>query len=150
MTGPRDWDKEMAEIDKLMGSERPALPAGAAPVARRESAAPVARDAAPAPMTRRRDTAGVWFRAVLGAAGAAALPFWPYAKSCGLPLYLYLIGTAGVIAAGIWTMRGAWTHRRGIAHSAGLLVLVAGLTLAALEIAQRTGFAAVRLTWTCP
>ena len=27
MTGPRDWDKEMAEIDKLMASDRPAPPA---------------------------------------------------------------------------------------------------------------------------
>ena len=27
MTGPRDWDKEMAEIDKLMASDRaPASP----------------------------------------------------------------------------------------------------------------------------
>ena len=89
MTGPRDWDKEMAEIDKLMGSDRPAaaLPPGGGAVAaaralRRRRTRPL-----PAVMTRRRDTAGVWFRALLGAAGAAALPFWPYSKSCGTMLY---------------------------------------------------------------
>jgi hypothetical protein len=32
----------------------------------------------------------------------------------------------------------------------GLLVFLAGLSFAAIEILQRTGYAAVRLGWTCP
>jgi hypothetical protein len=65
-------------------------------------------------------------------------------------LYLYMLGTFAVIAAGIWAMRGAWTHRRGVAHIGGLLVLLAGLGFAAIEIIHRTGFAAGRLGWICP
>ena len=154
MAEPRDWDKEMAEIDKIIASGKapppapstPALPAGSAPP---RSASPVA--AVPAQIrTRGRDKAGVWFRTLLGAAGAAALPFWPYGKTCGTMLYLYLVGTLGVIAAGIWAMRGDWIHRRGVAHVGGMLVLIAGLGLAAIEIIHRTGFAAGRLGWICP
>ncbi|HEY8062280.1 MAG TPA: hypothetical protein VID74_05760 [Gemmatimonadales bacterium] len=153
MTEPRDWDKEMAEIDKIIASGKApppapvpqALPAGAPP----RSSAPVA--IAPGPVqTRGRDKVGVWLRTLLGAAGAVALPFWPYGKTCGAMLYLYLLGTLGVIAAGIWAMRGAWTHRRGVAHIGGLLVLLAGLGFAAIEIVHRTGFAAGRLGWICP
>jgi hypothetical protein len=154
MTEPRDWDKEMAEIDKIIASGKapppapgvPALPAGTAP-ARSSSPAPVASGPV---QTRGRDKVGVWIRTLLGAAGAAALSFWPYGKTCGMMLYLYMLGTVGVIAAGIWAMRGAWTHRRGVAHIGGLLVLLAGLGLAALEIIHRTGFAAGRLGWICP
>ena len=153
MTEPRDWDKERAEIDKIIASGKApppapapqALPAGAPP----RSSTPAA--VAPGPVqTRGRDKVGVWFRTLLGAAGAAALPFWPYGKTCGMMLYLYMLGTLGVIAAGIWAMRGAWTHRRGVAHIGGLLVLLAGLGFAAIEIIHRTGFAAGRLGWICP
>jgi len=153
MTEPRDWDKEMAEIDKIIASGKApppapapqALPAGAPT----RSSVPAAVASGPV-QTRGRDKVGVWFRTLLGAAGAAALPFWPYGKSCGVMLYVYLLGTLGVIAAGIWAMRGAWTHRRGVAHIGGLLVLLAGLGFAAIEIIHRTGFAAGRLGWICP
>jgi len=157
MTGPRDWDKEMAEIDKLLAKGdggKPAPPASAAlPVP--QGSAPQARPAAAvvqAPavrVTRGRDLAAVWFRTLIGAVGAAALPFWPYSKTCGLMFYLYLLGVAGVTAAGIWAMRGAWTHRRGVALVGGLLVLIAGLGFAAIEILHRTSFAATRLGWIC-
>jgi hypothetical protein len=150
MTAPRDWDKEMAEIDKLLAK-------GPAPAASNVPA-PQGRDARPAPavppstgvVTRGHHIAGVWVRALLGVAAAAALPFWPYAKSCGTMLYLYLLSTFAVIIVGAWTMRYAWTHRRGVAHVAGLFVLLAGITFAAVEILQRTTFAAVHLGWTCP
>jgi hypothetical protein len=154
MTEPRDWDKEMAEIDKIIASGKApppapatqALPAGASPPRPSSPAA-----SSPGPIqTRGRDKVGVWFRTLLGAAGAAALPFWPYGKTCGIMLYLYMLGTLGVIAAGIWAMRGAWIHRRGVAHAGGLLVLLAGLGFAAIEIMHRTGFAAGRLGWICP
>jgi len=153
MTEPRVWDKEMAEIDKIIASGKApppapapqALPAGAPT----RSSVPAAVASGPV-QTRGRDKVGVWFRTLLGAAGAAALPFWPYGKSCGVMLYVYLLGTLGVIAAGIWAMRGAWTHGRGVAHIGGLLVLLAGLGFAAIEIIHRTGFAAGRLGWICP
>jgi hypothetical protein len=153
MTEPRDWDKEMAEIDKVIAKAGP--PAAQSPAASpaREAQPRLSTPAVRSPgvtVTRRRDTAGVWFRALLGAAGAVALPFWPYGKTCGTMLYVYMIGTAAVIAAGIWAMRGAWIHRRGVAHIAGLLVLIAGVGLAAIEIVHRTAWAAGQLHWICP
>lgn len=155
MTGPRDWDKEMAEIDRLMAADKPAaLPSGGgAPAnapARRESAAPSAPSGGGAAPARRRDLVGVWLKVLLGALGGAALFYWPYGKSCGTFLYAYLLGVAAVTAAGLWAMRGAWTHRRGLAHVAGLLVFLLGLGLAAAEILPRVGYAAVAHTWTCP
>ena len=153
MTGPRDWDKEMAEIDKIIASGKAPVAAGAPAVPAREGQsrgpAPVVQGAA-GTVTRHRDKLGVWIRAVVGIGGAVALQLWPYGKSCGTMLYLYLLSTLAVIVVGAWTMRGAWTHRRGVAHIGGLLVLLAGLGFAALEILQRTGYAAVRLGWTCP
>jgi hypothetical protein len=153
MTGPRDWDKEMAEIDKAIAKSGVPAPPSTAPIPAHEGqprlSAPVVQSPGTT-ATRRRDTVGVWFRTVLGAAGAVALPFWPYGKTCGALLYLYMIGTVAIIAAGIWAMRGAWTHRRGVAHIAGLLVLMAGVGLAAIEIVHRTAWAAGRLHWICP
>lgn len=153
MTDPRNWDKELADIDKLMAADRsPAT--SSPPVKAGEGAARAAPVAAPRAAggvtTRPRDTFGIWLRALLGSLGAAALAYWPYAKSCGSMLYVYLAGVAAVIGIGGYTMRYAWTHRRGVAHVVGLLVLLAGLSLAALEILPRTGYAAVARAWTCP
>lgn len=153
MTDPRNWDKELADIDKLMATDRPPSTSNApakvgdgvgraAPVAAPRGAGSVT--------TRPRDTFGIWLRALLGILGAAALANWPYPKACGSMLYLYLAGVAAVIGIGGYTMRYAWTHRRGVAHVVGLLVLLAGVSLAALEILPRVGYAAVTRTWTCP
>ena len=153
MTDPRNWDKELADIDKLMAADR--VPVPSSPPARTgEPAGRATTVAAPrgasAVTTRPRDTFGIWLRALLGMLGAAALFYWPYSKSCGSMLYVYLVGVAAVVGIGGYTMRYAWTHRRGVAHVVGLLVLLAGLALAALEILPRTGYAAVARTWTCP
>lgn len=154
MTGPRDWDKEMAEIDKIIASGKavpatPNVPATNAP-APLGARAGVPTANAPRTVTRKRDTAAVWFRVVLGAAAAVALPFWPYNRACGTMLYAYLLGGVAIAAAGIWAMRGAWVHRRGVAHVFGVLILMAGVALVALEVLHRTGFATVRLGWLCP
>jgi hypothetical protein len=154
MTDPRNWDKELAEIDKLMASDRaastPNVPAKAGEGASRAAPVAASRPSSGSVTTRPRDTLGIWLRALLGVLGAAALSIWPYNKGCGTPLYLYLAGVAAIAGMGIYTMRYSWTHRRGIAHMVGLLVLFAGLALAAAEILPRTGYAAVALTWTCP
>lgn len=152
MTDPRNWDKELADIDKLMAADR-APAAASVPAKAGEGAGRPAPTRAAAPggaVTRPRDTLGIWLRALLGILGAAALAYWPYNKGCGSMLYLYLGGVAAVTGIGGYTMRYAWTHRRGVAHIVGLLVLLAGLFLAALEILPRTGYAAVTRTWTCP
>lgn len=153
MTDPRNWDKELADIDKLMAADR-APAASNVPAKAGEGSGRAASVAAPrgagAVATRPRDTFGIWLRALLGILGAAALAFWPYPKACGSMLGLYLAGVVAVAGIGGYTMRYAWTHRRGVAHVVGLLVLLAGLALAALEIFPRVGSGAVTRTWTCP
>jgi hypothetical protein len=147
MTGPRNWDKELADIDKVIAS----TPTAGAPPARIAGAAsPDPIRSAPAGGPRKRDLFGVWLRALIGVAGAVALPFWRWGHTCGLYLYLYLASAVVIALVGLWTMRGAWTHRRGLAHVTGLLVLLYGAAFTASIILQRTSYAAVRLTWTCP
>ena len=153
MTGPRDWDKEMADIDRLMASDKPpaatSAPSGKA-VAKgggTSPAASVSRGAGVA--TRPRDALGVWLKVLLGALGGAALFYWPYGKSCGPMLSAYLVGVLAVGSAGLWAMRGAWTHRRGWALVIGMLVFLLGGGLAAAEILPRVGYTTVARLWTC-
>ena len=152
MTDPRNWDKELDDIDKLMRSDRPpaapSLPARTADAPGQATSAP--RPSTGTVATRRRDTLGIWLRALLGLLGAAALAYWPYNKACGTTLYVYLAGVTAIIGMGLYTMRHSWTHRRGVAHMVGLVVLFAGLALATAEILPRVGYAANALTWTCP
>lgn len=154
MTGPRDWDKEMADIDRIIKADPapapPTTPAGAAVPARPGATAQAAPRAAPgAPAARTRDTLGVWLKTILGALGFGALLVWPYGTACGTPLYGFLAGATAVAASGIWTMGSAWRHRRAVAHIVGLFILLGGIGLAASEILPRTGYAAVAKTWTC-
>lgn len=151
MTGPRDWDKELAEIDKIMASGGGAAPSAPAPAQSAGRAAAPVPTAGPAarPATSPRAAFGVWLVALLGPLGAGALAIWPYAKACGPMLWVYLVGVLAVAGAGIWTMRLAWVHRRGTAHVVGLLTLLAALLLGAMEVLPRVGYAAVPLTWTC-
>ncbi len=155
MTDPRNWDKELAEIDKLMAADR-------APSARERPPAKARggdRDLSPGSLgrtNRHRDPR----RATPSASGCgrclarsapAALAIWPYPKSCGSMLYLYLGGVAAVILGSAATPCGT-PGRTGAAWrtSSGSSILLAGLTLAAAEILPRTGYAAVAHSWTCP
>lgn len=155
MTGPRDWDKEMADIDKLLASDKPPAPS-AAPLGGAVTkgggasvAAPLSRGGSAGVATRPRDALGVWLKVLLGALGGAALFYWPYEKSCGPSLYVYLIGVLAVTSAGIWAMGGAWTHRRGWAHIVAMLVFLLGCGLAVAEFLPRVGYTTVARTWTC-
>jgi hypothetical protein len=142
----RDWDKELAEIDRLIANQ----PAGAAPK-------PVpAGKAAPAPADARGTTTApkggrwpAWIRAGLGLALAVAMTQWPYAHACGLGLMLYL-GAAGVVViAGFWTSVSGWKRRSAGAHVLGLLVTLAGMGLIAAEVLPRIGYAKQAAVWMC-
>lgn len=159
MADDRDWDRELAKIDKLMGKDpAPAAPASPAPATQR--AAPPT--ALPAGQTSERKpnasvsvapVAGgglrVWLTALLGPVGIAALAMWPYGTTCGTWLWVYLLGVAAVFGAALMTMRTAWQHRRPVAMGVGVLTLIAVLGLAAMIVLPRIGYAAVSLTWTC-
>lgn len=154
MTGPRDWDKELAEIDKLMQQPTPAA-SPPVPATGDERRATPARQSAPSADGGRANAAArgrpvaIWAVALLGVLGAAALAVWPYDKACNLPLGIYLVGVLAVFGAAVWTMRLGWASRRGAVLIIGMATMLAALTLAAMEVLPRTGYAKVAATWTC-
>ncbi len=152
MSGERDWDKELAEIDRLMGADKPAAPDPApksGPPAAPAERAPAARSTGPATARPTVGALRAWLVALLGPVGAAALAVWPYHNECGTGLLLYLVGVLAIFGAAIWTMRLAWVSRRATVMILGILTLLAACALAALEISPRVGYARASLTWTC-
>jgi hypothetical protein len=143
---PRDWDREMAEIDKVIAKGGGV---GPAPVP-----APRAAGAAPAPggsglAVSRKQALTTWIRALLGILLVGGILQWPYAHRCGLGLVLYLGASGTVVVAGLWTMIVSWRRRQGWAHTVGLLTLLAGLGLVAMAVLPRLGYAKVTLPWLC-
>lgn len=146
---PRDWDKELAKIDRAMASmpDTPPAPAGAPPA--RGAPAPAARALPPAAVVGRRARASTWFRVLLTAALAVALPLWPYAHSCGPGLWLYLAAVSVTGLSAIWVAFSAWHRRQGLAHLLALLAIGWTLVLGAREVLPRTGYARIPAAWTC-
>lgn len=87
---------------------------------------------------------------MLGLALAVAVTQWPYARSCGFPLYFYVAAIVVVLVTGGWAARWSWRLRMGVAHTASLVILFFGLALFAGQIVARTAYVAVPGTWTCP
>jgi hypothetical protein len=145
---PRDWDKELADIDKVIAKSP-------APIARGTPAAPAPGGGggggrAVAPATGGRFAVlTTWIRVGLGLALAVAITQWPYANACGLNLAVYLGAILTVIVAGLWSSISSWRRRLGVAHTLSLLVLLWGLVLAAREILPREGYARHARTWSC-
>lgn len=139
---PRDWDKELANIDRAMAKQSGAAPP-AAPS--RPPALPTTTAAPP----RRRSVALTWFWVVLGLALAIALPIWPYDKACGIRLIFFLgaIGITGIV--GVLAALASWAHRRGFAHVLSLIVLAWSGVLAAREVLPRIGYAKQGSAWMC-
>jgi hypothetical protein len=144
---PRDWDRELADIDKAIAKmpTPPGPPAGVA----RSAAAPAAASSVASPV-RRRDRAATWLWIVLGLALAVALPLWPYAAACGTGLFGYLAVIAMLIISAVLALRASWRARQGRANALAVLLLVWGLSLAAMAVLPRIGYAQARATWTCP
>ena len=144
---PRDWDKELAKIDRAMAEPvRPAAPAAAGrPVA----SAPAARTLPAATVAGGRARAATWFRVLLTVALAVALPLWPYAHACGTGLWLYLGAVAVTGLSGIWAAFSAWHRRQGLAQLLALLAVAWALVLGAREVLPRTGYARAASPWSC-
>ncbi|MEO8479713.1 MAG: hypothetical protein ABI542_08775 [Gemmatimonadota bacterium] len=157
MADDRDWDREMAKIDRLIGKDAPA-PAASSPPSRLPSGsnaatAPRASERKPGAPVAHGPVAGsgfrVWLTTLLGPLGVTGLMMWPYGTTCGTWLWVYLVGVLAVFGAALMTMRAAWQHRRSVAMAVGVLTLIAALGLAAMIVLPRIGYAAVSLTWTC-
>ena len=136
---PRNWDRELAEIDKAIARQPAPSPAptGGGP-------------GSPSPQPSRRFVALTWFWTCLALMLAVALPLWPNDKSCGLRLVFYM-GAAGIaLLMGVLGALSSWSYRRGLAHLLSLLAIVWAGIIAAREILPRTGYAEQELHWTCP
>jgi len=155
---PRDWDKELAEIDKLMGKapapaprpSPPSAPKGKAGVPA-PAAAPAVAPSRPAPTgVSRREMFGTWSRALAGAVLAGAMTQWPYAHGCGGGLILYGLAAAAVVMVGLWGATSSWRSRSAAAHILSLVVTGWGIGLVAAIVLPRIGYAAIAQSWLCP
>ena len=139
----KNWDKEMAKIDKQLESVSDAQlfpdKKGATPAQK----AVVASD---------RVATASWpaiVRLALSVALGVGILFWPYANRCGLGLSGYLAAVTAVAVGGVWSAVWTWRHRTGRAHALSILLIVWGLVLGAQEVLPRIGYAKQTLTWSC-
>ncbi len=144
----RDWDKELADVDRLLNQLPTHQVEQAAAPAKRAPAAP----AAPAPpqAASGRQWLGTWARVALGLLIGIGMTQWPYTHGCGFKLFVYLGGVTTVIVAGVWSSLSSWKRRMGAAHVLSQGLVIWGLVLAAREILPRIGYAKDAATWFCP
>ena len=145
----KDWEKEMAEVDRLLKKlpyGEPTPSASSAPTVRKTPAvAPPGAD-----LTTAGQWLGTWARVVLGLLIGIGMTQWPYTHGCGLRLIVYLVGVAAVIAAGTWSGISSWKRRLGVAHVLSQGLIIFGLVLAAREVLPRIGYAKAEAPWLCP
>jgi len=144
---PRDWDKELAEIDKVM-ARMPAAAPRKAPAGTAEKASAEAPGRVPVAVSRF-GVLGTWLRVLLGALLAIGITQWPYPTACGVNLAVYGTVILLVILAGAWSAVSSWRRQLGVAHVIAILVLIWGLVLAAREILPRVGYASEARNWSC-
>jgi hypothetical protein len=143
----RDWDKEMAKIDRQLEqvSDQALIPApaNATPAQKVEV---VAR-------REKTNTTGAVLRLLLAVALGVGMAFWPYETRCGAGVAAYLFATAVLTGAGVWSAFWSWRHRTARAHVLSLLIVLWGIVLATQEILPRTGYARPTLErpagWLC-
>ena len=140
---PRDWDKELADIDRLMGKQPVAPPPARRPA--ESSSVPAGRP----PVPSGRSRLGAWLRVLLGVAIGVGMAQWPYAHGCGLMLYLYFGAGGVVVLAGIWGMHTSWKRRMALAHVLSLAVALWGVFLSGKVILDRTGYVKAPKSWFC-
>ena len=161
----RDWDKELAKVDKQLASlsdEALLGPAASAPpptpmmkpepVGAKKGK--VSAAAAPVSTAAKPTTSwAVYARLGLSVLVGVAMLFWPYPARCGIGLAGYLGAVGVVFASGVWSSVWTWRHRAGKAHTLSLLLIVWGLVLGSIEVLPRLGYAKPDAnhpsTWAC-
>jgi hypothetical protein len=134
---PRNWDKELADIDRA--------------ISRQPAATPPAAGGGPAlSPTRRRFVALTWFWTGLAVVLALGLAIWPYDKLCGIRLIFFLFAAGLALLMGFLGSLASWAHHRALAHVLSLAVIAWAAAVVAREVLPRTGYAKQDLTWTCP
>jgi hypothetical protein len=150
---PRDWDRELAAIDKVMDQQRsgaPPPPTALPPGSVVRAPASPGEVATPAPAVGRRSVARTWFWTLLALALGIGLAVWPYPKACGLQLFFFLGAVAVTVVAGVVGALASWSHHRGVAHLICLLVLLWAGVVGASEALPRSGYARESRPWLCP
>ena len=154
----KDWDKEMAEVDRLLKrlpNADPTLGRGSQPTARRPAVAGGSvsgERAAAAVRPGGGSRLATWAKVALGVLVAIGVTpgVWPYSHGCGLRLIFYLVGVATVIATGLWASVASWRRRMGVAHVISQILIVWGVLLMTREVLPRVGNAKVASLWLCP
>ena len=145
----RDWDKELAKVDKQLASLSDDALLGPPPVAtggkgtaggqRDARSEKASRSAASEP--RRTSSWGVYARLLLSVLLGVGIVLWPYPARCGVGLAGYLAAVGVVIASGIWSSVWTWRHRANKAHTLSLLLILWGLVLGSIQVLPRIGYA---------
>jgi hypothetical protein len=163
----RDWDKELAKVDKqlaslsdeaLLGPTKVTLPGNpgkpgkpAKPTPAR--AEPRASTAGSSSEPKATTTWGVYARLTLSVALGVGMVLWPYPARCGPGLAAYLAAVVVVVTSGIWSSIWTWRHRASHAHTLSLLIVLWGLVLGSIEVLPRIGYAKPDLRhpagWAC-
>jgi len=159
----RDWEKELAKIDKQLGAmSDQELAAFTANVPAKTSGVPakVAKPAkagvdAPAPAREQVTKAwAVYARLLISVALGVGMVVWPYPSRCGVGLAAYLGAVTVVVGSGIWSSVWTWRHRASRAHALSLLLILWGLILGSIEVLPRVGYAKADprhpAGWACP
>lgn len=147
----RDWDKELAKIDKQLESVSDAqlFPDTARPGAPAAAGAPAAVSPK---VAADRAAARSWpaiLRLTLSVLLGVGILFWPYENRCGVGLTGYLIAVAAVVGSGVWSAVWTWRHNAARAHFLSILLIAWGVMLGAAEVLPRVGYAKEVLTWSC-
>ena len=141
----RDWDKELAKVDKQLASlsdEALLGPAKTPPTSPAKGAgrAPAAKAPGVAAAPKATTSWGVYARLTLSVALGAGMVLWPYESRCGVGLAGYLAAVVVVVASGVWSSVWTWRHRASRAHTLSLLIILWGLVLGSLEVLPRIGY----------
>jgi hypothetical protein len=157
----RDWDKELAKVDKQLASlsDEALLGPAPAPTAGKKAVAGGQRAArgdqpSRAPSEPRTTTSwGVYARLTLSVLVGVAMVLWPYPVRCGVGLAGYLAAVTVVVLSGVWSSVWTWRHRASKAHTLSLLLILWGLVLGSIEVLPRIGYAKPDLghpaSWLC-
>ena len=159
----RDWDKEMADVDRLLKKLPYADPTlrgggggggggGGEPTVKRAGLAGAgAMASTTGGAAGGAGWVGTWARVALGVLVAVGVApgVWPYTHGCGLHLIFYLAGVTTVIAAGLWSSLSSWKRRLGVAHVISQVLIIWGILLLTREVLPRVG-ASASAVWLCP
>lgn len=94
-----------------------------------------------------------WGSILLVSLLAAALPMWPYGRTCGIGVIAFVGAAVMLAVGGLWAATRAWQARLAIAHMVALALLAGGITLITAEALSRQGYGTLRwvhgTSWRC-